>query len=197
DHAMRAGADRRVDHDQQLHQRVVGRDARAGVATRRLDEEHIGAADRLVEAAVDLAVGERLERYRAQFDVELVGDLCGKLRVRAPGEQHQPLVVRADQTGRGARHRGERRSNVGHVVWAYSEPVVDGSSASRLREAYPSMLRWRSRATPSAPSGMSFVMTEPAAVHASSPTLTGATNVTSTALLTRDPIVVRCLLWPS
>ena len=62
DHAVRRGADRRVDHHQQLHQRVVGGDPGARVAARRLDDEDVGAADRLLVAAVDLAVGERLER---------------------------------------------------------------------------------------------------------------------------------------
>ena len=41
-----------VDHDELFHHRVVDR---RGV---RLDDEDVRAADRLVEAAVDLAVGE-------------------------------------------------------------------------------------------------------------------------------------------
>ena len=40
-------------------------------------------------------------------------------------------------------------------------------------------------------------ITDPAAVYASSPTVTGATSVVSTLVLTRAPIVVRCLRVPS
>ena len=45
-----------VDHDQLLHDRVVHRH-RLGAAV-ALDDEDVGAADRLAEAAVQLAVGE-------------------------------------------------------------------------------------------------------------------------------------------
>ena len=51
---------------EQLHQRVVRVDPGRRVAARRLDEEDVGAADRLLVAAVDLAVRERLERDRAR-----------------------------------------------------------------------------------------------------------------------------------
>ena len=59
---VRRGESGRVDQQQQLEQVVVDR-RRAG-----LDEEHVGAADRLAVAAVDLAVRERLELHRAQPD---------------------------------------------------------------------------------------------------------------------------------
>jgi hypothetical protein len=45
-----------LDHDEQLH------DVRVQVAGRRLHEEDVGAADALLIAPVDLAVGERLEQ---------------------------------------------------------------------------------------------------------------------------------------
>ena len=45
--------------------------------------------------------------------------------------------------------------------------------------------------------GQTYAYPEPAAVQASSPTLTGATKVVSTPPFTRLPIVVRCLLCPS
>src|SRR5205085_2396872 len=48
--------------------------------------------DRLVVAAVDLAVGERLERHAAEPDPELGGDLGGQIRVRPTREEHQPLA---------------------------------------------------------------------------------------------------------
>ena len=59
------------------------------------------------------------------------------------------------------------------------------------------MFVWRLRATPSARGGTSETMTDPAAVNAPSPTVTGATKVVSTELLTPAPIVVRCLRTPS
>ena len=93
DHAVGGGADRRVDHQQQLHQRVVGRHAEPRVAAGRLDDEDVGAADRLLVAAVDLAVGERLERHAAEVDPQLAADPGRQLGVRAAREQHQPLAV--------------------------------------------------------------------------------------------------------
>src|SRR3954470_14516922 len=79
DDAVRGGADGRVDHEHQLHDRVVGVDAHGGVAAGGLEEEDVGAADRLVVAVVDLAVGEGLQRDGAELDAELVGDLGGEL----------------------------------------------------------------------------------------------------------------------
>ena len=55
----------------------------------------------------------------------------------------------------------------------------------------PSITDCRARAMPSAPSGTSSVMIEPAPVMASSPTLTGATNTQSEPVLTRAPIAGR------
>jgi hypothetical protein len=98
---MGRGANRRIDHQQQLHQRVVRRQAGLGVAAGRLDDEHVGAADRLLIAAIDLAVGERLQGRRPKFDGELGGDVRGELRRRAAREQHQPLVVVDRETGDG------------------------------------------------------------------------------------------------
>ena len=59
----------------------------------RLDEEDVGAADRLLVAAVDLAVGERPQVDLAEVDVELLGDLRGELAGGAAAEDHQPLRV--------------------------------------------------------------------------------------------------------
>jgi len=50
------------------------------------------------------------------------------------------------------------------------------------------------RAIASAPGGTSSVITEPAAIHASSPISTGATKALSTPVLTLRPIVVRCFV---
>ena len=65
----------------------------AGVRGGRLDEEDVGAADRLLVAAVDLAVGERPEVDLAEVDVELAGDPRGELHRGAPAEDHQALRV--------------------------------------------------------------------------------------------------------
>ena len=40
-------------------------------------------------------------------------------------------------------------------------------------------------------------MTEPAAVYAPFPTVTGATSIVSLPIRTSSPTVVRCLVWPS
>ena len=112
DHAVGGGADRRVDHEHQLHQRVVGGDAGLRVAAGGLDDEDVRAADGLLVAAVDLAVGERLQRDAAELDAELVGDVPGERGVRAAAEEHQPLVV--VQRDRG-RRRLRERAHVGGV----------------------------------------------------------------------------------
>ena len=52
----------RLDHEQQLHEVLVERTRPAG----RLHQEGVAAADALFVAAVDLAVGERLEEDRAE-----------------------------------------------------------------------------------------------------------------------------------
>ncbi len=48
------------------------------------------------------------------------------------------------------------------------------------------------RATPRAPGGTSQVITEPAAVKAPSPMVTGATMVVSLPVRTLSPMVVAC-----
>src|SRR5919201_1846159 len=81
---------------------VSTRSAPADSSMRATRREEIGSrrADRLLEAAVDLAVGERLERDRAEVDPQLVGDLRRQLGVRAPREEHEALVV-VDREARG------------------------------------------------------------------------------------------------
>src|SRR6202000_2560020 len=80
-------------------------------------------------------------------------------------------------------------------------PAPSASARWARAAAYPSTLRCDERETPgdpaSAPSGTSEPISDPAAVNASSPTLTGATRVVSTLVLTRLPIRVRCLTKPS
>jgi hypothetical protein len=71
--ALRRAELRSLDQLQQLHQVLVDR-----VAT-GLDDEEVGAADRLVVAAVGLAVREALEGHLAELDTKLVGDRVRKL----------------------------------------------------------------------------------------------------------------------
>src|SRR4051794_491023 len=76
---LRRGELRRLDHQQQLHDVLVD-----GLAAGLHDEE-VGAADRLVVAAVGLAVPEGVQLDLAELDAELVGDALGELLVRAAG----------------------------------------------------------------------------------------------------------------
>ena len=88
---------------QQLHQVPVDRLAPG------LDDEDVGAADRLVVAAVRLAVRERLELDLAELHAELLGDPLRELRMRAAGEDHQPLLrrrARCQCPGCGSRRAG-------------------------------------------------------------------------------------------
>ena len=57
-----------------------------------LDDEHIRAADRLVEPAVQLAVGELGDVGVAQRDAQLRGDLGAQLGVRSSRDEVQPLL---------------------------------------------------------------------------------------------------------
>ena len=51
------------------------------------------AAHRLLEADVDLAVGEVVGRRRHELGAELRGDLLGELGVRPAGEDHEVLLA--------------------------------------------------------------------------------------------------------
>ena len=62
------GALHRVDHDQQLHKAVVDRLAGA------LHDEHVHAADGLVDGDGALAVGKRRDRALAQGDAKILAD---------------------------------------------------------------------------------------------------------------------------
>ena len=82
---LRGGEPGGVDHHHQLDQMDV--DGRDG----RLDQEDVGAADGLGVAAVGIAVGERLELDPTDLRPQLRGDSLRELRVRAAGEEPQPL----------------------------------------------------------------------------------------------------------
>jgi hypothetical protein len=73
----------RVDHDQQLHQRLVRRRARG------LDDEAVHAADVLADLDVDLAVGEVGHVGAAQRDLDELAHLLGQRPVRVSREDRQ------------------------------------------------------------------------------------------------------------
>ncbi len=116
-----------VDHRQQLDQGVVRRHPALLVGAGRLDEEDVGAADRLLVAAVDLAVGEGLQRHLAEVEVELAGDLGRQLHRAAAAEDHHPLRV-------VVRDRGRRRG--GRCLGALLDRAHE--SSSRVCAALPS-----------------------------------------------------------
>ena len=80
DAACRGAADG-IDHDDELHEVVVGR--RAG----RLDDEHVVAAHVLVDLHVDLAVAEGVDGGVAKPGVEPGGDFLGKVGHGVPGKE--------------------------------------------------------------------------------------------------------------
>ena len=84
---MRAGrrALQRIDHHHELHQVVVGRRAR------RLQHEHVAAADVLEELDHHLAVGELADDAAPEADVEMPADGLGEPRVRVAGEDAHAL----------------------------------------------------------------------------------------------------------
>jgi hypothetical protein len=78
--AMRRSAPQRVDHDQQLHQIVVGR------VGRRLDDEGVAAAHVLEDLDEDLEIGEAAHVAAGQRLAEIGGDRLGQRRVGVAGE---------------------------------------------------------------------------------------------------------------
>ena len=122
----------RVDHHQQLHQRVVRSHSGGLVGGRGLDEEDVGAADRLLVAAVDLAVGERAQVDCAEVDVELAGDLRGQRAGSAAAEHHQPLRVLLRYVGEELRSLLDRAHVLVSPGLASSASCLFASSARFL-----------------------------------------------------------------
>ncbi len=87
--ARRGRAPERVDHHQQFHDVLV--DGRAG----RLHDEHVGAADVLLDLEGDFGVGEPAKFRLPHLDPEHVGDAAGQFRMCAAREN---LHVRARQS---------------------------------------------------------------------------------------------------
>ena len=68
-----------VDHDQQLHDRLVDR------AARRLDDEDVLLADVVQDLDEDVLVGELEDLGLAELDAEVAADLPGQVGVRVAG----------------------------------------------------------------------------------------------------------------
>ena len=77
-----------IDHDEQLHQAVIDRLA-GGV-----DEEHIAAADALIQGDRSLAVREGFDLRLAQLDADEPADLLCQCGVGVAGEDLDILAVR-------------------------------------------------------------------------------------------------------
>ena len=177
---LRRGEARSVDHDQELDEVAVD-----GLA-RRLDDEHVRAANRLLVAAVGLAVRERLE-----LDLDRARCRAARRFVARARDSSGPRRASAASAARALSRARPRAPGCGVTVSSPGSAcsIVPVSTALLLeRPAF--LVTCRARAIASAPGGTSSVITEPAAVHAPSPTSTGATNTLSTPILTLRPTVV-------
>ena len=85
--AAGGGALHCVDHDQQLHEAVIDRLAGA------LHDEHVHAADGLVDGDGALAVGKRRDRALAQGDAEVLADHVRQVGVGRAGEHLDLFAV--------------------------------------------------------------------------------------------------------
>ena len=98
--AIRGGAAYRVDHQQQLHEVVIGR------LTGRLHDEDVLAADVFHDVHLDLAVAEAPDMGLAEPDAESRGDILREARMSVAGEYHhagiqtrEAVVVRKIHSG--------------------------------------------------------------------------------------------------
>ena len=125
-----------LDHQAELHQVPVDR------RTAGLDEEEVGAADRLAVAAVGLAVRERLEHDLAELDAELLGDRRGEIGMRAcprrpsaastaRARDSDPRSPRGAPEARRASRPGSRTISVVALSDGHSPPCSPGAAGSR------------------------------------------------------------------
>ena len=157
--ALGRGALERVDHDQLLHHPGVDR---RGVA---LEDEGVAAADRLLEADEDLAVGEVVGAASGSSSMPSSAATSSASSGWARPEKSirffSPLVLMP-------RHCALPCSLGRSVVIALLRRPRRGGRGRRRpgrgAATQPSMLRCFARPTPSAPGGTSSVMTDPAAV---------------------------------
>ena len=83
DHGRDAGGGRAsegVDHDQQLHDAIVGR------RTGGLDDVDVAATDILIDLHERLAVGETVDGSGAERNAEMFADFLGQRRIGVAGE---------------------------------------------------------------------------------------------------------------
>ena len=80
---VRAGAPRRVYHDEQLHQMLIGR------RTGRLNDENIVAADVFLDPDVSLAIGKRADRRLTERHTNVFANPLGQLAVGRAAENLQ------------------------------------------------------------------------------------------------------------
>src|SRR5438552_9278513 len=137
------------------------------------------AAHRVLDLDVDLAVRKVAKAGVGEPDVEDLGDFRGQRHVGTTRDQLE-LTPR-------------RRVRPGVFDRGLQPPDHLASLAST------GFLRIALAGTPTAvaPSGTSFVTTEPAPVRAPLPSLTGATSIVSTPTNAPSPISVRFLSAPS
>ena len=88
-----------IGGDEELHQHVV--DVRT---CNGLDQEHVGAADGLIVAGVDLAVGELLQREAGEFHPQQASDLLRQRTVGRTRIDAEDLVHIHCLLGIGCRH---------------------------------------------------------------------------------------------
>ena len=132
-----------------------------------LDEEDVGAADRLAVATVGLAVGERLQLDLTELDAEPLGDPLA--RARGASDPRTPSAASAASAG----GRGRASSRAPAECPARARAVPAQSSRFPPRPSLSTCLGGH----PTRALSRDVVRDhEPAAVHASSPSSTGATN---------------------
>ena len=134
---------------------------RRSASQRGLHDEHVGAADRLLVAAVRLAVRRTSSSFDlAELDAELLRrSRCASSGFERPANEHEALL-RSERDGAPdleLRLRGHRPSSPGSVC-----SIVPLSTAPFLVDLLRPGDRQCARRT-------SSVITEPAAIHASSP----------------------------
>ena len=106
--ARRRRAPERVDHDAQLDQVLVDRPAR------RLHDEHVGAADVLVDLERDLRVRKAVQPGLPERHAQEFRDLPRQLRVRAARKQ---LQLCSTHTVRSARPTARRAAAQPRIGW--------------------------------------------------------------------------------
>ena len=177
--ALRGAELRRLDHLQELHQVLVDR-AAAG-----LDEEDVGAADRLVVADVGLAVRERRSIVIAPSSTPS----CSAIASASSGCERPANTISRFCGPRSIQWPGCGSVTAGEIrVLEPGEHELSRPAAELHIPPCSPGARARPRAHPA---GTSFVIVDPAAVHAPSPTSTGATKPFWIPVLTFLPIRVR------